>query len=483
MMKKLISTILLLTAGVIVGMSIDHFLSSQADDDSVAETALTHAQKHLDPNYVCPMHSQILSGEPGSCPICGMDLVKIKTTQSDADDNDDPYPTVRVASTMINNMGVRVAQVERKTLVRQIETPGFVKRVLPDSYTRYSAPAKGRIVKFYFKQGQWNEKGEPLVDIELDDLVLVQEKHLELLAKETAQKNNIEDKVASNEITVNKQGAVSSEAGSIPSNMNEAVPENLSDATDEKRAQTSVEPAEEPAEEKPKTVELTTKKTRLLMKAAGMTDEQIMQLEETKVTSPVVTLYAKHAGEVKKLRVAVGDKVKSKQMLFTLGGMVQVTVLANAFQRDASWVKPGQEADIILPHDSNKPFKGRVNSGAVSININSQNIGIELVFTARDGMVKTGMFVVGNVYGQVRKDTLTLPREAIIYSRNEKRVIVALGEGRFKPVVVETGISNDDEVEILEGLEEGDTVVVSAQFLIDSESRLQASYRRMTGVE
>jgi len=58
-----------------------------------------------------------------------------------------------------------------------------------------------------------------------------------------------------------------------------------------------------------------------------------------------------------------------------------------------------------------------------------------------------------------------------------------LGKGRFKPVAVETGISNDNEVEILKGLEQGDTVVVSAQFLIDSESSLQASYRRMTGVE
>ena len=214
-----------------------------------------------------------------------------------------------------------------------------------------------------------------------------------------------------------------------------------------------------------------------------MTDKQITALEETKKTSPQITLYAKHAGEVKELRVAVGDEVKSKGLLFTLGGLMRVSVLANAFQRDASWVKAGQDVDIILPHDSNKPWKGKVTSGAVTINTSSQNIGVKLTFNAPDSVVKSGMYVVGNIYGQVRKDTLTLPREAIIYSRNEKRVIVALGSGRFKPVPVETGISNDTEIEILSGLEEGDTVVVSAQFLIDSESSLQASYRRMTGVE
>jgi len=231
------------------------------------------------------------------------------------------------------------------------------------------------------------------------------------------------------------------------------------------------------------TTEPTIEKTRFLMKIAGMTDEQITELEETKVTSPIITLYAKHAGEVELLSVDVDEEVKANKMLFALGGLMRVTVLANAFQRDASWIQPGQEVDIILPHDSNKPYKGRVSNGAVSININSQNIGIELVFYAPHSIVKSGMYVVGNIYSQVKKDTLTLPREAVIYSHGEKRVIVAMGEGRFKPVVVDIGISNDNEVEILDGLEEGDTVVVSAQFLIDSESSLQASYRRMTSVE
>ena len=448
MMKKLISIILLLTVGVIAGVSIDRYLtSSQGENISVGETAMMHAKKHLDPNYVCPMHSQIVSSEQGSCPICGMDLVEIKTIELKVDDGDDPYPTVRVSSTMINNMGVRVAQVERKTLIRQIETPGFIQQIRKESYTRYNAPAKGRIAKFHFKKGQWHEQGDPLIDIELADLVLVQEKHLELLLKETALQNNKEDTTVAEE--------------------------SVSESTEAVVAK----------EDDKKPAELTTEKTRLLMKAAGMTEEQITVLEETRTTSPVITLYAKHAGEAKELRVAVGDEVKSKELLFALGGLMRVTVLANAFQRDASWVRAGQEVDIILPHDSNKPWKGMVSSGAVSINTNSQNIGVKLVFNAPYSVVKSGMYVVGNIYGQVRKDTLTLPREAIIYSRNEKRVIVALGMGRFKPVAVETGISNDNEVEILKGLEQGDTVVVSAQFLIDSESSLQASYRRMTGVE
>jgi len=440
-MKKFISIVLLLAVGVAGGIVLDRYLPQHKD-----ETAMQHAEKHLDPNYICPMHSEIVSSEQGSCPICGMDLVEIKKTESSDSDADDKYPVVRVPSTMINNMGVRVAQVERKTLVRQIETPGFIQQIRKEKYSRVIMPAKGKVLKFYFEQGQWHETGEPLVDVELDDLVLVQEKHLELLANEE-QQTVVEDAVP--EIEGEVKAADNTEQAELE--------------------ETSAEP--------------TLEKTRLLMKLAGMTDEQIEELEKTKTTSPVITLYTKHAGEVKELRVAIGDEVKPKGLLFTLGGLMRVSVLANAFQRDASWVRPGQDVDIILPHDSNQPWKGKVSSGAVSINTNSQNIGVKLVFNAPDSVVKSGMYVVGNIYGQVRDNTLALPREAVIYSRNEKRVIVALGRGKFKPVVVETGISNDTEVEILEGLEEGDTVVVSAQFLIDSESSLQASYRRMTGVE
>ena len=474
-MKRLISIVLLLAVGLTAGVMLDRYFLPTAK-----ESAMEHAEKHLDPNYICPMHSEIVSKEQGSCPICGMDLVEIKTDGSYSAESDDQYPVVRVPSTMINNMGVRVTLVERKTLVRQIETPGFIQQMTKEKYSRYTAPAKGKVAKLHSETGQWHEAGEPLIDIELDDLVLVQEKHLELLAKQG-------ETVVSEQVTIDDKHL--QPAGKVPAYETVDIKTAdiaAADATDAdiKAAETgSVEVAQETAAREEAEAGPTLEKTRLLMRAAGMTEEQISVLEETKVTSPLITLYAKHAGEVKELRVATGDAVKANTMLFALGGLMRVSVLANAFQRDASWVRPGQDVDIILPHDSNHPWKGKVSSGAVSINTNSQNIGVKLVFNAPNSVVKSGMYVVGNIYGQVREDTLTLPREAVIYSRDEKRVIVALGNGRFKPVKVETGISNDREVEILSGLEEGDTVVVSAQFLIDSESSLQASYRRMKGVQ
>ncbi|HHO59157.1 MAG TPA: efflux RND transporter periplasmic adaptor subunit, partial [Thiotrichales bacterium] len=69
-MKKIISIILILCLGALVGVGMDRYLSASS---SHTETALEHARKHQDPNYVCPMHSEIVAAEPGSCPICGMD--------------------------------------------------------------------------------------------------------------------------------------------------------------------------------------------------------------------------------------------------------------------------------------------------------------------------------------------------------------------------------------------------------------------------
>ncbi len=89
------------------------------------------------------------------------------------------------------------------------------------------------------------------------------------------------------------------------------------------------------------------------------------------------------------------------------------------------------------------------------------------------------MFVEVVIYGGPKRDVLVLPREALILSGERELVVKALGDGRFQPVEIKTGMWRGEELEVLSGLAEGDEVVVSGQFLIDSESNLQASFRRM----
>jgi len=90
------------------------------------------------------------------------------------------------------------------------------------------------------------------------------------------------------------------------------------------------------------------------------------------------------------------------------------------------------------------------------------------------------MFVEAVIYGGPKRDALIVPREALIVTGERESVIRALGDGRFQPVDIVTGMWRGDNVEVLSGLDEGDEVVVSGQFLIDSESSLKASFSRMS---
>ncbi len=476
-MKKILSIIILLMTGLFAGLAIESYLPLGD------ETALEHAIKHQAPDYICPMHAEIVSSQQGSCPICGMDLVLIKkdfsTDDAELNEKDVDHPVVRVPSVVINNLGVRVSQVERNTLVSKIETPGYVQLMRKEKFSRIRAPARGRVLKFRFQAGELLHAGDALVDIELDDLVKVQEKHLALLRNEETAAQVIDSVLISSE----DNGVTDDESGEkaiVDSRENSTVIETLDAEITEGITDTGKSDMNNP-EQDAKT--LSSEDTRNLMKRAGMTSEQIAILEKSKITSPVVTLYATHTGTPLDRKVEEGESVKANALLFTLGGMVRVTVMANAFQRDAASIQPGQNVDLFIPGEGNTPIKGRVLQGAVSINNTSQNIGVKLVFSTLASKVKSGMYLTGNVYARTREDVLSVPREALIYTENETRVIEALGQGRFKPVVVKTGITTHDRVEIVEGLEEGDTIVVSAQFLIDSESSLQASYRRMTAIE
>jgi Cu(I)/Ag(I) efflux system membrane fusion protein len=106
---------------------------------------------------------------------------------------------------------------------------------------------------------------------------------------------------------------------------------------------------------------------------------------------------------------------------------------------------------------------------------------VRLVFPNPEGLLKPNMFAEVVVYGGPRRNVLRIPREALIVTGERETVVKALGEGRFQPVDVVTGMKRAGQVEVLSGLEEGDEVVVSGQFLIDSESSLRASFLRMAG--
>lgn len=406
-----------------------------SSDDSAA----TDPDRQTKAVYVCPMHPQVVSDQPGICPVCGMALVSAKhnDTEHEHAADMDMRPAVQVDPEVMNSLGVKTAPVVRTTLTRRIEIPGFVQQIQPGQTARVVAPFDARIVTLPFKPGQWLEQGQALVTLESDALRAAEDMYLNLFL----------------------QGASAASAGTTTTGTAGPAPSSESDAA------------------QPTTLEQSRKRLAEL----GLTNEAIAKLEKTREVSSQLTLYAPFPGMVTNLQVAADTSVARGTALFEFSGMMRATVLANAFQRDAAWIQSGQAVEVRMPHVSNQTWQGVINQGAVSIDPNSQNIGVRLTFTAQPQLLKSAMYVVATIFGDPHEAVLAVPQQSLIRTETEDRVILALGHGRFKPVPVTIGIETGENVEILDGLKEGDQVVVSAQFLIDSESSLQASFLRLTG--
>jgi Cu(I)/Ag(I) efflux system membrane fusion protein len=444
--KTVLFWIITLATTFAAGVGVERYLLPAQRVDAAAAEPVLHLHAHAETKYVCPMHPQIVSNKRGTCPICGMALVSAQSSDMDNQAAADLRPAIRITPEVINNLGVKLITVTRTTLRRRIETPGFVQDIQPAQHARVKATVDGQIRALHFKPEQWIEQGQPLFTMESESLRAAEAAHLTLLTSDEAPMP-VESHAATSEQTTPAES---------PETMDQ-----ISTAVEQKPAKTLEE-------------------SRQQLAGLGLSDDDIRQLEQQRKPSTRLTLHAPFAGSTSNIQVTEGQTVKAGTILFELGGLMRANVLANAFQRDAAWIQPGQPVEVSLPHVSNRTWPGIVNVGVVSIDPSSQNIGIRLSFTAPAALLKNAMYVVAMVYGDSHPGVLAIPTEALIRTEMENRVIVALGDGRFKPVRVRIGIETGNMVEITSGLKAGDQIVVSAQFLIDSESSLQASFRRMT---
>lgn len=420
------------------------------------ETAVDHARKHLDPNYFCPMHPQVVRDEPGRCPICGMDLVPLASAneQTTAADTSAPGerkilyyrnpmgqpdtspvpkkdsmgmdyipvyeeamsggeggpPIVTIRPEVVNNLGVRTAGVERGTLAREIETVGYV------SYD------ESRIGHVHIRTEGWIERlkvnsvgarvdpGDLLFEVYSPSLVTAQEEYLQALASGN---------------------------------------ERLIAAS------------------------------RSRLGALGIPESEIKRLERTRKVERTVKIFAHHSGVVSELMVREGMYLEPATEIMTIIDLQTVWLLAEVFERQADWVKAGQRANARIPSLPDKVWEGEVEYIYPDLDPTTRTLRVRLRFDNPDGKLKPNMFAHVSVFAEARANALSIPQEALIRDANGERVVLALGEGRFQQREVSTGIESGERIEIIKGLSEDNQVVVSAQFLIDSEANLTASFQRM----
>lgn len=338
----------------------------------------------------------------------GMDLVAVYQNSDSADDFGPG--AVRIAPHVINNLGVRTARVQRRTLQSRISTVGYI-QYDEDKLVHIHPRVDGWVEQLFVKAvGDPVAKGQALYTLYSPQLVNAQK---ELL------------------IALNRSNSA------------------LIIAAKER------------------------------LRALQLSEQFIQQLEATKNVMQTVTFNAPQSGVVDELNIRAGFFVKPGTTLMSIAQLSQVWAEAQVFESDAMLVKSGLPVSMTLDYLPGRKWQGKVDYVYPSLSKKTRTLRIRLKFDNPDGYLKPNMFAQVIIFSDKTEGTLSIPKEALIRTGRQNRVVVALGEGHFKSVEVDVGRIEDDYVEIVSGLTEGDMIVTSAQFLIDSESSKQSDFKRM----
>ncbi len=219
------------------------------------------------------------------------------------------------------------------------------------------------------------------------------------------------------------------------------------------------------------------------LSALGISAGQINVLQKTKKVRQRISLYASQDGVVTTLPVREGMFVKPSMRVMSLGDLSSVWLLAEVFERQTEWVKTGQSAEVRLSYIPGRTWDGEVEYIYPSLDPKTRTLKVRLRFDNPDEKLKPNMYANVRIFGGPKDNIIVIPLEGLIRTGREDRVIIALGDGRFEARKVTAGIESGDYVEILQGVKQGDDIVVSGQFLIDSEASMRASLNRMTEPE
>ena len=214
--------------------------------------------------------------------------------------------------------------------------------------------------------------------------------------------------------------------------------------------------------------------------ALGVSAGQVAELKKTRQVAWTMSVFAHHPGVVEQLNVREGTYVEPATETMTLVDLREVWLMAEVFEQQTDWVERGAAAEASVPSMPGRTWQGVVDYVYPSLDPVTRTLKVRLKFDNPGEVLKPNMFAHVRIQGSPRADALHVPREAVIRDGGGERVILALGEGQFAPRRIVTGVESGERSEVLEGLAEGDIVVTSAQFLLDSEASLRGSFERMT---
>jgi len=459
--------LLILLLGVLIGGGATYFLMPRAQK---TQGPAQGEEKQL---YSCGMHPEVISDKPGNCPICGMKLTPIRDTAGETGqpqvegekkerevlywrapmDPTEIYDqpgkskmgmdlvpvyegeeaggagSIMIDGTIQQNMNLRTAPVERRDIERVIRAFGNVTYAQDEEYS-VSTKVTGWIEKLYVNtEGQRVKKGEALLEIYSPELVSTQEEYLLAL-------------------------------------------DNL------KKLETS------PYESIRKNAERMLRLTRNRLEYWDISDTEINKIEQTGEVRRTLLLKSQVDGIVTHKAVVDGDKVGPGMDLFHIANLDKIWVEAAVYESELALIKRGQKAELKLDQMEGKTFEGKVDFIYPYLDRKSRANNVRLVFSNPDLGLKPDMFATVRIYAPVAADSQAIPSEAVIYSGKREIVFVIRGDGKFEPREVKTGAESDDGfVQVVSGLFDGERVVVSGQFLLDSESRTREAIAKMRAAQ
>ncbi len=363
--------------------------------------------------WVAPMDKNYRRDGPGLSPM-GMELIPVYEDEVSADS------AVKITPNVVNNLGVKTAEVRQETLRLPIRTVGTV-QYDESRISHLHSRVEGWIETLHISaKGDPVRKGQLLFELYSPALVNAQEEFLAALRSGNAALQNA---------------------------------------------------------------------SRARLSALGLSPSQVRALEQRRVVDRTVRFEAERDGIVLSLNVRQGMFIMPATELMAIGTLDSVWVIGEVFERQAYQVKTGQAVTLTLRAAPQRSWTGQVSYLYPELNAQTRSLAVRIKVANPDHFLKPNMLASLEIETAALAATPSIPRSALIRGARHQRVVKALEEGRFQSVLVEAGLEGISEkdgerrVQILSGLESGERVVTSAQFLIDSESNIEAELARMQAQE
>ena len=374
--------------------------------------------------WTCADHPMIVEDAPGTCPIDGLDLVPEMASQAVAPGDAAAPPSLHLDAATVQRMNVRTAKVTRRDMTQPIRTVGYLEfdqQRMVTVTTKYS----GWVEKVYVNYvGEKVRQGQPLFEIYSPELVQTEQELLSALK-------------------------FAEEMRQAPADASQ-------------RAFSMVDSA------------------RRRLAYWDISPPQIERLEQTgevfrtlKVTAPADGLVMKRMAGLEGMAVQPGMEIVHLADLSSLWLSVEL------FEDQVAWVQEGTEASIDLPYFPGQAFQGKVRFIEPDLSEATRTLRAKIEVPNPDGKLRKGMYATVELQPVRLQQVLTIPSQAVLRTGQRQVVVMARGDGEFSPREVVLGLEAEGMAEVLRGLEEGEDIVTSAQFLLDSESQLRQAIQQL----